>query len=269
VTGISLSLEAELAASRLAGAETLLVVSHFDGILAELASDPSDAVPLAGAVEVLSALAALPATSVAVVSGRSLQGLEDRTSWPPQIELIGSHGLEWSSGLTMGLTSEASSRLQRLVRRAREIAREPGVVLESKPFGVAIHYRQTDPAVMLGLVTRLTAMAAEEGDVHLVPGPRVLELAVTPLADGWALDVLRQRAASAAIVYVGDDETDDVAREALGPDDVVITVGSVHPHAAVGVESPAAVVKFLEHLYRQRRLAAAGAHAPPSHASSP
>jgi trehalose-phosphatase len=268
MTGTRLGPDAQVTAMRLASAETLVIVSRFDGTLAELAPPHgADTVPLPGALEVLERLASLPATSVAVVSGRSLRGLQDCAPWPSGIELIGSHGLEWSSGLTMGLTHEASSRLNRLVRRAREIAQEPGVVLESKPFGVAIHYHQADPAIMLGLIARLTVMAAEEGDVHILPGQRVLELTVTPLADGWALDVLRQRSASAAIVYLGDLETGDDAFEALGPDDVMIAVGPAHPPAVVGVEGPAAAVGFLQYLYQQRRSAFDGAETP-SHACS-
>jgi trehalose-phosphatase len=264
---MTLSPDAQLAASRLAGVASLFVVSHFDGTLAELADDPSDAVPVVGAVEVLGELAALPATSVAVVSGRSLRGLEAHARWPASVELIGSHGLEWSSGLTIGLTRESSSRLQRLSRRAQAIAQVPGVVLESKPFGVAIHYRQADPAVMLGLLTRLMAVAAEEEDVHILPGRRVLELAVTPLADGWALDVLHQRAASASIVYLGDDDTSDDAVAALGPDDLVVAVGPARTPGAVGVEDPAGAVMFLEQLCAQRSTALRGSQTA-SHACS-
>jgi trehalose 6-phosphate phosphatase len=255
MSATALSSDAQLAASRLAGVASLLVVSHFDGTLAELATEPSNAVPVVGAVEVLGKLATLPATNVVVVSGRSLQGLEDRATWPAEIELIGSHGLEWSSGLAIGLTRESSSRLQRLARRAQEIAHVPGVVLEAKPFGVAIHYGQADPAVMLGLLARLIAVAAEEEEVHLLPGRRVLELAVIPPADGWALDVLRQRAARASIVYLGDDDTTDDAVAALGPDDMVIEVGPARALGAVCVEDPAGAVTFLEQLCAQRSAA--------------
>ena len=54
---------------RLARAASLLVVSEFDGTLADFVTDPATARPVAGALDVLTALARLPRTRAAVISG--------------------------------------------------------------------------------------------------------------------------------------------------------------------------------------------------------
>ena len=53
-------------------AASLLVASDFDGTLAPIVSNPADARPLPGAADALRALAELPSTTVALVSGRAL-----------------------------------------------------------------------------------------------------------------------------------------------------------------------------------------------------
>ena len=68
------------ALARAAAAESLLVATDFDGVLAPFDVDPMAVRPAAGGMESLRALAALPATTVAicpdVISRRS-------APWPP------------------------------------------------------------------------------------------------------------------------------------------------------------------------------------------
>ena len=72
-------LPAELTRALDAAATTprLLLVSDFDGTLAPIVNDPADARALPVAADALIALAAVPATTVALVSGRALAVLRD------------------------------------------------------------------------------------------------------------------------------------------------------------------------------------------------
>jgi trehalose 6-phosphate phosphatase len=76
----------------------LLVTSDFDGTLAPIVSNPADARPLPAAAAALSALAELPSTSVALISGRALSVLRELSGAPPTVHLVGSHGAEFDTG---------------------------------------------------------------------------------------------------------------------------------------------------------------------------
>jgi len=70
----------------------LLVASDFDGTVSPIVPKPTDARPLPGAADALRALAGLPSTTVALVSGRALGSLREVSSMPPAVHLVGSHG---------------------------------------------------------------------------------------------------------------------------------------------------------------------------------
>ncbi|NBU30572.1 MAG: hypothetical protein EBS41_03570 [Actinobacteria bacterium] len=69
----------------------LLVGCDYDGTLAPLQDDPTQALPLPEAVAAIRAVAALAATTVVVVSGRSLRDLATLSRLPSEIHLVGSH----------------------------------------------------------------------------------------------------------------------------------------------------------------------------------
>ena len=58
--------------------------------------------------------------------------------------------------------------------------------------------------------------------VAVLDGKRVVELTVTPETKGTALAGLRQRMGATAVVFIGDDLTDETAFEVLGlPEPIV------------------------------------------------
>src|SRR5699024_11905046 len=60
--------------------------------------DPGAAVPAPGAAAALERLAALPRTTVALLSGRNRAALAAVSGAVAPVELVGSHGSEWESG---------------------------------------------------------------------------------------------------------------------------------------------------------------------------
>ena len=88
------------ALTRVAAADRLLVALDFDGTLAPLEDEPMRARVLPVAAKAVAALAALPDTPVAFVSGRSMHDLREIAEHADnaQIFLAGSHGAElWGS----------------------------------------------------------------------------------------------------------------------------------------------------------------------------
>ena len=246
------------ALDRLARQPHLVVTSDFDGTLSAIVSQPEDARPRPGAVEALEALAALPSTSVAVVSGRSLGDLDKLAPMPASIERIGSHGLESSAGANFGLDARAHLRLHRLIGELEALAETtPGARVETKPFSVAFHYRNADPSRVERALTWIDDAVERRDGVWRKPGHKVIELLVLPASKSWAVDLLRERCPGSVVFYAGDDVTDEDVFADLRPGDVGCKVGDGSTAANFRVSDPDEVIALLVELGRRRSIALA------------
>lgn len=230
----------------------LLVVSDFDGTLSPIVTDPSTARALPAAAAALTALAALPDTTVALVSGRALAVLRDLTGadLPPTVHLVGSHGAEFDAGFADLVDTEL---LARIVAELREIAADlPGVTVETKPASAALHVRNASAADgerALAAARR----AAERWGAHETAGKAVLEFAVVDTDKGAALEALREQSAATAVVFLGDDVTDEKAFRRLRDGDVGVKVGPGESLARYRVDDPDDVAAALDRIAAARR----------------
>lgn len=240
-------LRAALAAA--AGADQLLVACDFDGTLAPIVAHRDDARALPESLEALRALVAMDRTTVAVVSGRALLDLAAVGNLPDGVLLVGSHGAE----LDDEPDDDVLALRDDLVRDVRGlVGHVPGVDLEVKPAGVAVHVRaaaRTDAAAVLDA---LRAGPARLPGVVALPGKEVLELSVVSTDKGEALDVLRRRSGATATVFLGDDVTDETAFARLQPGDVGVKVGPGATAAEHRVPDPVVVADVLALLAAQR-----------------
>lgn len=240
------------ALKELALARNLLVALDFDGVLAPIVDVPSAARPLPEAAAAVDGLAALPATTVAMVSGRGLADLAAVSGFGPPVRLVGSHGAEFDDG-TDPLDDDARARLDRLSTELADLVEgAPGVRLEHKPAGVAVHVRGADPQVASRVLEAVrTGPAAMEG-VDATPGKAVLDLAVLTVTKGSAIDRLRAMAGADAVLFAGDDVTDETAFAVLTGGDVGIKVGEGETAARFRVPDPAAMAAVLQELLTAR-----------------
>jgi trehalose 6-phosphate phosphatase len=228
----------------------LLVTSDFDGTLAPIVNNPADARPLPAAAAALNALADLPDTDVALISGRELAVLRELSGAPATIHLVGSHGAEFDTGFSQPVDRDL---LARIVAELREIAAgRPGVTVETKPASAALHVRNASAADGEAALTAART-AAESWDAHATAGKAVLEFAVLQTDKGEAVDTLRDRCAATAVVFLGDDVTDEKAFRRMRTDDVGVKVGPGDTAATHRVDSPDDVAAALGHLLRGRR----------------
>lgn len=98
VLGPARSAPAEVALRKLATADSLLLALDFDGVLAPLQDDPSTSRMVPESAAAIAALAGLPDTRVALVSGRDIATLRRLSEAPDSAWLIGSHGAEAELG---------------------------------------------------------------------------------------------------------------------------------------------------------------------------
>jgi trehalose 6-phosphate phosphatase len=126
-------------------------------------------------------------------------------------------------------------------------------LLEDKPAGVVLHTRMADDDVAEDAVEAAMRVLREHPGVYLKTGKRVLETSVVHASKGEAVEFLRQATGATAILFAGDDVTDEDALGRLLGDDVGIKVGLDFTQAQYRVEAPVHVAELLEALLRERR----------------
>lgn len=237
---------------RVAGAERLLLGCDFDGTLAPIVAEPSLVVPLPESVGAVFAIAALPRTTCAIVSGRSLRELGVLLGPPGLVRLVGSHGAEHDiDGLALpGVDEPLRARL--VLEASRLAAGVDGVLVERKPSGVALHVRLASRADAGRVLEAVRTGASTWDGVRTLHGKEVVELSVVDVDKGVAFAALREQAAASASVFLGDDTTDEHVFELAGPGDVTVKVGAGPTAAAYRVDDPAVVAEALELLLAER-----------------
>lgn len=245
------------AVSTLAATERLLVALDFDGTLSPLVDAPMDARMLPAARAALEALLVTPATTVALVSGRSLADLrviaEHRDDSP--ILLAGSHGAEhWVPGGEPGDGPSVAERAERdRLRAAAEdlIAGIPGAWIEPKEFGFAVHSRTVAAADRAAVNDRVDALMVDEAPTwRRRTGHRIVEYAFRDVGKDAAVAWLRARTGATAVLFAGDDVTDEDALASLDAGDVGVRVGAGDTAASVrvdGIPELAALLVLLAH----------------------
>ncbi len=233
-----------------ASTDRLLVASDFDGTLAPIVNDPASARALPRAADALVALADLPRTSVVLVSGRALATLRELSAMPSTVHLVGSHGAEFDTGFANPIDTEL---LQRITTELTAIASgRPGVTVEPKPASVALHVRNAnadDGAAALAAART----ASESWAAEVTSGKAVLEFAVITTDKGEAVDALRVQTGATAVVFFGDDVTDEKAFRRMLDADVGVKVGPGDTLARYRIDDPEDVATALNYLVEARR----------------
>lgn len=258
---LTLSPELREATRRIAQTEHLLVALDFDGTISPIVDRADDARPLPRSAAAFAGLAALPRTTTALLSGRALASLRAVASPPVDTLLIGSHGAEaWLGPGSAELTLDENQRL--LLAEIRGVLEEiveqaPGTLLEDKPAGVVLHTRLAEDDVAEDAVAAARSALQDRKGVFLKNGKRVLETSVVNASKGEGLTFLRQITGATAVLFAGDDVTDEDALARLEKGDVGVKVGLDFTQADFRVEAPAHVAELLEALLQERSLAVA------------
>jgi trehalose 6-phosphate phosphatase len=247
---VELSGQLQRALAGVARVPRLLVACDYDGTLAPIVARPADALPLPESVAALGALATLPVTATALISGRALRDLAQLARMPAGVVLVGSHGAEFDSGFAQPIDEELVGTIRDEL--AAIAAQHPGVTIEVKPASVALHVRNASPAEARAALDEARA-AARYWDAQLTEGKAVAEFAVITTDKGQALDILRERQDASAVVFIGDDVTDEKVFRRLKRGDVGIKVGPGETTAQYRIADPQHVAGVLEYVLQQRR----------------
>ena len=220
----------------------------FDGTLVELAETP-DAIRVSPDLgSLLRRLRGSLDGRLAIVSGRSIADLERHVPCS-DIHFSGSHGLELRLADGTDLPLGAPDGLDHIRARVADFAGgSPGLLVEEKPVGIALHYRRA-PEAEERVAAFMEALAVETG-FSVQHGNMVAELRPPGSDKGDALRTLMAEPtfAGARPVFVGDDLTDEHAFEAAAEKSGAgILVGPPRETAArYRLDSVGAVAAWLE-----------------------
>ena len=221
--------------------DSLLVALDFDGVLAPLQDDPETSRMVPDSAAAIAELMRLPRTRVALVSGRDIATLR-RLAHPPEgVWMIGSHGAEADFGpeaevnRSPELTAAEEEMLAAIDAHIEAFAHAlpqdaaasavgdgdvaatgtGGVRVEEKPYSRTVHTRGFAPQEAAALHDHAMKVAEEFPAIRVIEGHDITELAVKQATKGDGLRLLARAGQPTAMVYLGDDVTDEDAFAAL------------------------------------------------------
>ena len=145
----------------------------------------------------------------------------------------------------VALDDAQTTLLDRVTQGLEEIAAPvEGAWVEHKPSAAVLHTRLS-PQPAADEASAAAARLGDELGAHAMTGKNVVEIAVTSTSKGIALDALRTSLGSPAVLYLGDDVTDERAFAVLGASDLGIKVGPGETLARRRVADPAEAARAL------------------------
>ena len=245
--------------------EELALFLDYDGTLTSIRSRPEAARLPVNTRHLLEELSRQPGIWVAVVSGRALLDLKRKVGIKG-ICYVGNHGLELQGPKLRHINPVAQKSQPLLKRIARLLKRalKPivGAWVEDKGLTLAVHYREVKPQDKLAvrnLFHEVVRPYREQQQVRVTAGKQVFEVRppvrwTKGTVVQWLLARREALRSGATIlpIYIGDDQTDEDAFEALRGRGICIAVGASNPltRAQYRVSSPDEVVRFLKLLLR-------------------
>lgn len=222
---------------RVVGRKALALLLDFDGTLAPIVPVPEEASLPDPIHRTLERLAHGSEALVAVISGRGLEEIRRRVGIEG-IVYAGNHGLE-IAGPRWAWTHPQAEESRPLVAEAcarlgERLGAIPGVIIEDKQLTASVHYRLT-PHPYIETVRMAVYEEADRSAGALVvrQGKKVFELHPYVAWDkGRAVRWILGRALGdrwpeeAAVIYVGDDRTDEDGFLALPDPAVTVKVGA-------------------------------------------
>lgn len=229
----------------LARVPNLLVACDYDGTLAPLVDNPMQATPNRDSVAAMRSLAEQANTHVSVISGRSLRDLATLSRLPEEIRLIGSHGSESDLGFSSQLEPALTQLRHELVQEVRVIGQKHNAIIEEKPAGVTYHFRGMAEEAVDAAREELVRGPASKDGIFVRNGHDILEFSVVNTNKGSALETVRHQVGASAVIFFGDDVTDEDGFRTLSGPDIGVKVGDAKSAAQYRVSDPETVAQIL------------------------
>ena len=250
----AVSPELEEALKAFALQRTVLIALDFDGTLAPLVDDPENSRMIAPARDALEKLTDMPGVSIALVTGRAIDSVK-RVADPLETwYLVGSHGIEVLSPGELASYDTPWLVPEKLTQEFDDVvSAHPGTRLEKKPFGLALHTRGVSEQVA-GNAERAAHLVCDAWDGELVvrTGHGIVECSVKEATKGDGIMEIARRLTPDAVLFAGDDRTDEDGFAVLEAGDVAIRVGGGETRAPYRLEDADGVAEALWLIHETR-----------------
>jgi trehalose 6-phosphate phosphatase len=188
-----------------------------DGTLIEIAETPESVVVPPGLPQLLDTIQALLGGALAIVTGRSLGVVDDLLN-PFVAIAAGEHGASLRHQDGTVLEAPQHVVFPDAWREALHAAAErwPGVLIEPKPHGVAVHYRLV-PERGNDVWRLVRALVSQDHpSFRLLPAREAVEIGPRAASKGYAVEqfMTREPFHGRRPIFVGDDFTDEAGMEA-------------------------------------------------------
>jgi trehalose-phosphatase len=190
----------------------------FDGTISPIVNDPVKARLPDDIKQLLKRFAAL--YPVCIISGRALGDITERVGLEG-VYYSGSHGLEISGPKGVSFVHPKAEGIKPLILDIHELLKQKimdeGVLLELKPFSLAVHYRNVHSKadeerakeIVVDLVYQYDELRLQHGKKVLEVNPNILWN--KGFAVKWLSEKLKKENKAYLSVYLGDDLTDEDA----------------------------------------------------------
>ncbi|WP_298429890.1 trehalose-phosphatase [uncultured Jannaschia sp.] len=229
--------------------DTAALLLDFDGTLVDIADRPDGITVPDDLADLLARAMDRTNGAVALVSGRTIDDLVD---FLPGFDgtLIGAHGSEFRvAGERFPAADYDHDTIERLQRLVEDFgALRPEFLVEPKPTGVVLHYRQAEALGALALHFMESLADAAEG-FRLQPALMAYEIKPDSVGKDIALDRLLGDGpfAGRTPIYAGDDLTDEPALELVrARGGAAIKIGDAETVAAHRLADPTALRALLD-----------------------
>jgi len=235
-------------AERLGSVADAALFVDFDGTLVEIAATPDAVTVDPGLPELLSRLRDLLGGALAIVTGRPVAGIDH---FLPGLDLdaCGMHGLERRIAGHVAFPDDLADLSPQIARLRARLANHPGLIIEDKRIGVAVHWR-TAPQGEQDARAAIDELARELGPGYKIQdGKAVREIVSARAGKGEGIQALmRSRPyAGRRPFFVGDDKTDEHGFAAVNElDGVTVKIGPGDTLARYRLSSSAELRKMLE-----------------------
>ncbi len=227
--------------------EEILIALDFDGTLAPLVDDPEASRMIAPARGALEQLTTMPGVTVALVTGRAIDSVKRVADPLEQWFLVGSHGIEvLAPGEVTDYETPWLVPGDLIKNFETVVAAHSGTRLEQKPFGLALHTRGLADQVAREAESAARQVCDAWGEALVVRrGHGIVECSITGATKGDGIREIRNRLRPSAVLFAGDDQTDEDGFAVLVEGDVAIRVGGGTTIAPYRLGDPHAMAEAL------------------------
>jgi len=236
-----------------ANAPLSVLLLDYDGTLAPLVLNRSQATPYEGLTDILQKITNTGRTRLLVVTGRDARQIPPLLGLEPPPEVWGAYGLQRLRADGVYEMPEIPARVKRSLDEARRWLRYQGLqqCAEIKPGSIAVHWRGMENGAATAL--RETVLLgwfeiAERASLKLLEFDGGVEMRMSGPDKGDVVRIILKEVGSGVpVAYLGDDATDEHAFEALGQNGLTVLVRPAPRRSAaqVWLEAPQELMEFL------------------------